>query len=109
MFCLTCFSFKLHSEKGAAVAEKEEEVYELSDETKALLDKRKVNKSGKGCFLCSLILKDVEKHGHLTGYPYDTVNAGQFPIPGKLEHIRLEKETPVEEKVVKPKKEKKSS
>lgn len=75
------------------MATEEEEVYELSDETKAVLEKKKVNKTGKGCFLCSLILKDVEKSGHLTGYPFDTVNQGQFPVKAKLEHIKLEKES----------------
>lgn len=69
----------------------DETVYELSDETLALLKKKKVNSSGKGCFLCSLILKDVEKNGHLTGYPFDHGNQGQFPVTGKLEHIKLEK------------------
>jgi hypothetical protein len=80
------------------VADEAAEVYDLSPETKALLEKRKVNKSGKGCMLCSLILKDIERHEVLTDYPFDSTNKGQFPVKAKLDHVTLERgEVPKEE------------
>jgi hypothetical protein len=80
------------------VADEAAEVYDLSPETKAMLEKKKVNKSGRGCFLCSLILKDVEKHDVLTDYPFDLTGKGQFPVKAKLDHVTLEKgETPKQE------------
>ncbi len=45
---------------------------------------------GPGCFLCGLILKDIELHEKITGYPKDSNGADTFPRAGKLAHIRLE-------------------
>jgi hypothetical protein len=45
----------------------------------------------KGCFLCKLILEDQEKHGKLTGYPFDFTKNGTFPIEAKVVHIKLER------------------
>lgn len=45
---------------------------------------------GPGCFLCSLILQDIEKNGKLTGYPLDSNGGATFPREGKIEHLRLE-------------------
>ena len=64
---------------------------ELSPSTIAVLQRRKVNAAGVGCFLCSLILEDFEKHGKLTWHPKDTsTGEAGFPINGKLDHLELE-------------------
>lgn len=69
----------------------EEEVdFILSPETLVLLEKRRVKKSGNGCFLCSMILRDQKKNGKLTDYPIDN-EKGMFPVDAKLKHIELEK------------------
>lgn len=67
-------------------------IYELSDETLALLKKRRP-RNGIGCFLCRLIVLDHEKHGFLTGYPKNHGGENQFPVDGKLAHITLEKQS----------------
>jgi len=47
-------------------------------------------KDGIGCFLCSLILKDLEKNGKLTNYPLDYNGSSIFPRTGKESHLKLE-------------------
>jgi hypothetical protein len=58
----------------------------LSPETRALLERRKA-----GCFLCRFILEDEARNGMLTEYPFDLDGKGQFPVQGKADHIKLEK------------------
>jgi hypothetical protein len=47
---------------------------------------------GPGCWLCKLILEDLEKNGTLTkGYPeICTDGKPLFPVEGKTEHLYLE-------------------
>lgn len=44
-----------------------------------------------GCFLCRLILEDLEANGKLTGYPNDYNRDGIFPVKSKLAHIEIER------------------
>ena len=44
-----------------------------------------------GCFLCSWILKDLDDHGKLTGWPYDYNDKANFPVESKLAHLGLER------------------
>lgn len=54
----------------------------LSDETKALLERR----SNEGCPCCIYILSDFKKHGKLTDYP------GNYPVEAKIEHVSSERD-----------------
>lgn len=65
----------------------------LNPETKALLESR-----FDSCFLCKWIVEDFLKHGKLTGWPKNEMCGDQFPITGKLAHIRLEKRSAKQEK-----------
>ena len=42
------------------------------------------------CFLCKWILKDLDDHGKLTGWPYDYNDKADFPVESKLAHLGLE-------------------
>lgn len=55
-----------------------------------LLRKRATDASGKGCFLCRLIVEDFDQNGKLTDHPKDAMGKGLFPYNGKTTHIRLE-------------------
>ena len=46
--------------------------------------------SKAGCFLCRLILEDLEVNGALTDYPWDFNEKTTFPRNGKLLHLELE-------------------
>lgn len=43
-----------------------------------------------GCFMCGLILRDLEKNGRLTGAPVDFVGAPVFTRRGQLRHLVIE-------------------
>lgn len=43
-----------------------------------------------GCFLCGWILRDLNDHGKLTGWPYDYNDKSNFPVESKLAHLGLE-------------------
>ena len=43
------------------------------------------------CFLCGWILKDLDDHGKLTGWPYDYNDKPNFPVESKLAHLGLER------------------
>lgn len=45
---------------------------------------------GPGCFCCRLIWEDLERHGKLTGYPFDFVGSGTYPVTGKVLHLAVE-------------------
>ena len=42
------------------------------------------------CFLCKWILKDLDDHGKLTGWPYDYNDKPDFPVESKLLHLQVE-------------------
>lgn len=43
------------------------------------------------CFLCGWILKDLDDHGKLTGWPYDYNEKSNFPPESKLLHLQVER------------------
>lgn len=45
----------------------------------------------KKCFMCRWILTDLVENGKLTGYPFDSMGSGIFPVKGKERHLELEK------------------
>lgn len=45
---------------------------------------------GPGCFVCKLIVEDLDLHGKLTGYPLDAMGSPTFLRSGKIDHLRLE-------------------
>jgi hypothetical protein len=59
---------------------------EQIERLKPLLKARIPDQDGVGCFLCKWIYEDIEKNGSLTDYP----KGGQFPVPGKQQHLKLE-------------------
>lgn len=54
----------------------------LSEETKAVLDKR----AADGCVSCAYITSDFQKNGKLTDYP------GNYPVEAKIAHVNAERE-----------------
>lgn len=59
---------------------------EQIERLKPLLKSRIPGEDGVGCFLCKWIYEDLEKNASLTDYP----KGGQFPAPGKYQHLKLE-------------------
>ena len=55
------------------------------EETRALIESRAAT-----CFLCKWIVEDARANGKLTDWPYDSNNKGQFPLEGKIVHVKLE-------------------
>lgn len=55
-----------------------------------LLKRNAPNDRSVGCFLCGWITEDFEKNGMLTDWPFDLNGKSQFPVHGKIAHIRLE-------------------
>jgi len=43
------------------------------------------------CWLCDWILKDLEKNGKLTGWPYDFNDKSNFPPESKILHLEVER------------------
>lgn len=62
------------------------------DLLKEKLKLRVPDADGRGCYLCRLILEDLQKHGTLTkGYPEICIDGKPlFPVEGKTEHMILE-------------------
>jgi hypothetical protein len=60
--------------------------WRLEPVTEALLKRRSA-----GCFLCKWITDDFRRHGKLTGWPTSDTTGDQFPVSGKIAHIKLEK------------------
>ena len=55
------------------------------EQTKALIESRVGI-----CFLCKWIVEDSKLNGKLTDWPLEAMGRGQFPLEGKIRHIRLE-------------------
>lgn len=51
---------------------------------------RRLDERAAGCFLCRRIAEDLRLHGRLTGWPLDFNDHGEFPVEGKLGHLRAE-------------------
>lgn len=51
------------------------------------------------CVCCSLIVGDLEQHGKLTGWPFDSLGGSTYTIDGKLRHLHLELVGPIPESV----------
>ncbi len=46
-----------------------------------------VSKDAATSFLSRWILKDLELHGKLTGWPFDYAGKGDFPVEGKMRYV----------------------
>lgn len=65
------------------MADQKEEII-LSSETQAFLQKAE-----PGCPLCKWILEDFKLNGKLTDYPMMYDGKGNFPVKGKVAHVKV--------------------
>ena len=71
----------------------EERTDDRDERLKALRDtlqKRSPDSRGIGCYMCRLILEDLDDGGRLNGVLPDFHNHPDFPRKGELAHLKLE-------------------
>jgi len=70
---------------------KELQVRDLAGLKAVLLTKIPQTPDGPGCVPnCKWILEDLVQNGKLTGWPFDFNGQSDFPVKGKVIHLKLE-------------------